>query len=185
MRLKRSLRSVGPRSAAPLILIVMRLGSHPKAHAGYRKWGWWDHHLAYDHRLVPEILDVVCPKCAAEATASRPDPGGAYSVACLRCAYRAKEVPYNALPPLFFRVAARGHVLWAWNRVHLQFLRDYLNAPHLTEAKASPYSEYIRRDWLVRRRAFVKAIDRLLVSRNRSIQRGRAASRLRSFHLQL
>jgi hypothetical protein len=112
-------------------------------------------------------------------------PRELFAVKCLSCVFRAAEVSFDTLPPLFYQGSARGSGLWAWNRDHLLFLRSYLHSPHSREGKKSWYSVYVRREWLLRRHSLVKAIDQFLLRHNRSLQRSAPHATVRCNALRL
>jgi hypothetical protein len=158
-------RSSG-RLTAPLKSNIMRLSLRSrKKHPGTSEWGWWARHLTYDHGHIPVNLDVQCPSCGQKAIARTTAANGRDSIFDLRCntCFAAKAaVPYAKLPPLFYRIAASGRELWAWNREHLAQLLSILEHPSDTKNRGSLTRSFVRREWLVHRRQFAKAIRRVL-----------------------
>jgi hypothetical protein len=136
----------------------------PKRHVGFRPWTADARHIIYEHDNTPHSLDVVCPRCGRLAFARNRDwvgsKQGSFEVRCSHCPLRQSQVPYQELPALFYRAAARGAELWAWNREHLLQLLSFLENPHLKGASA--HRAYVRRDWLIRRKSLAKAIRAML-----------------------
>lgn len=161
----------------PLNFDVMRQINQRKVHPASTSWDSWSHHLIYDHGYVPNSLGVSCPRCESEAVAKRAAPREPYSITCLSCPYRAVTIAFENLPPLFYKVAEPGTELWAWNREHLLFLRDYLKSPHSPLLRRDIYGPYVRREWLLKRRALVRAIGRRLLPYNHALQRTAASGR--------
>ena len=131
-----------------------------KVHPGFRGFHADAHHAVYEHDNTPHELHVTCPACARKAIARNSRwvnaKAGVFEVRCSSCLFRKSGFPYQELPPLFYRVGARGTELWAWNRSHLEELLSFLESPHARQS--SILRSYVRREWLLRRRALVKAI---------------------------
>ena len=106
------------------------------------------------HQFMEEIL-VVCPKCRRRAVVQRKDPErmdlfAPRQLTCQNCGMTkhwqkqgifgsgpdAAEDDYFHLP-LWLQSRCCGHVLWAYNARHLQFLRDYVGS-NLRERCRSP-----------------------------------------------
>lgn len=108
---------------------------HSRRQPQARARGWTLHagpnHSRYDHRQRPARLDVRCPRCAG-LTLATPIPGAhpaqqdmriasdtgplwnqPFALRCTACLYRASDVPYERLPPLFHQISVSGRSLWA------------------------------------------------------------------------
>jgi hypothetical protein len=133
----------------------------PKVHCGFRAFKADAHHAVYGHDNTPHQLHVVCPTCGSKAEARNSRwvhaKAGAFEVRCPACLYRRLGLAYSELPPLYYRVSVGRTELWAWNRDHLMELLSILNDPHVRGA--SIIRVYVRREWLIRRRALAKAIN--------------------------
>jgi hypothetical protein len=139
-----------------------------------------DSHARYDHRSRPTLIEVRCPGCGGRAVATEPCQEEGYvrvmeggcphwctaewKVVCSRCAYRDSGRSYSDLGELFYRVEARGVVLWAWNRGHLVMLHDLLSGRPVEHHRYAWFATYARRDWLKgsRKEALAKAVATLL-----------------------
>lgn len=133
----------------------------PKAHVGFRPWDHTSHHVVYEHDHTPLYLHLACPSCGKRATA-RGARFGTYELRCPKCLLRRTSVTYEDLPPLFYQVAVGVSTLWAWNRDHLVETRASLSAPHANKRAAPISRHYLHREWLLKRKAFCRAIDRVL-----------------------
>ena len=87
--------------------------------------------------FVEEIL-VVCPRCTKLAVVRVGPERNHARLTCSHCGLaRTKPVrqwsvgdpndPYFGIP-LWLQTAVRKHTLWAYNRLHLEFLRKYVEA---------------------------------------------------------
>ena len=112
---------------------------------------------------MPVQLHVVCPTCGRRAVARIGwSSDNAYEIRCSKCMFRRTGVEYSKLPPLFYRVAARGSELWAWNRDHLLDILKALEAPSAQKNRLPVARIFARREWLRHRTEFAKQIRREL-----------------------
>jgi hypothetical protein len=72
------------------------------------------------------------------------------------------HVRYSALPPLHFRVQARGRELWAWNRDHALEILQCLRNRNVGLRRKPLERFYLRKEWLRYREDFSIAIERRL-----------------------
>jgi hypothetical protein len=137
-------------------------------------------HVRYGHACRPRDLDVACPRCGARAQASKisernsPPIVGDLSpswnesdwiVVCTACPYRAADLGYERLPPLFWTTRVGDLEVWAWNRDHLVFLNKFLNGEPTDRDAYGWFGAYVPGVWQRQRARIVKAIrDRLLVA---------------------
>jgi hypothetical protein len=138
--------------------------NEPKNHIGYTKWDWHAHHIFYHHGFDPGYLHVRCSSCGKRATA-KGWLHGKYVVRCVTCISERNAVSYAQLPQLYYRVSIGTHELWAWNRDHLVEIRnDLLKINHGTKQKITKSRSrfFLRREWLLKRHSFAKAISRFL-----------------------
>jgi hypothetical protein len=84
-----------------------------------------------------------------------------WSIACLKCPFRSSGKGYLDIGEFFYRIDARGKVLWAWNREHLLMLFDLLSERPIKNDKYASFATYAEKDWLKgsRRKTFVKAFQ--------------------------
>lgn len=75
---------------------------------------------------------------------------------------RRSQVRYSALPPLHFRVNARGCELWAWNRDHALEILECLRKRSVGLRRKPLARFYLRKEWLRYREDFSVAIERIL-----------------------
>lgn len=113
---------------------------------------------------------VVCPRCAGRAElVFLPDPDDPsvrpYSrpprVVCSRCSYAEVRRSPGSVPdsapvdhftglPLWLQTPCAGHVLWAWNVWHLDFIERYVSAdlrertPDINTSLASRLPRWIK-----------------------------------------
>ena len=151
------------RRGRPLNSVVMQLRGAPKKHGAFRGGSGG----AHEHDQTPPQLHVVCPTCAKRAVArhrgwTNPQRGE-FEIRCPECLFRKSGVAYRDLPPLYYRVAARGSELWAWNREHLTQLLEILEAPSHRKNSLPIARLFVRREWLLRRKEMAKAIRRELL----------------------
>jgi len=157
---------------------VVRLNRRSrKIHPQSSQWGWWAHHATYDHIYVPPTLDVRCSSCGCKAVAKTSAPNGSeahFEVRCQSCPRIDVNVSYRCLPPLYYRVGVRGRELWAWNREHLTDLLSILENPSSRQNRGSSARSYVRREWLMHRAQFAKAIRQAIANpHNTSVNRTR------------
>lgn len=143
----------------------MRHMRRPKSHVGFCRWDASCRHGVYEHMHVPAVLHVVCPTCKRRASARCAQwvgtALGSLEVRCPHCMFRKAGYQRDGLQ-LFYRLQARGHELWAWNRQHLVELLSCLQARGASRHTLPFSRHYVRREWLIHRQAFAKAIARVL-----------------------
>ncbi len=110
--------------------------------------------MKFDKTYLADFInyvDVHCPQCEKHAVIKRGQEGSAPRFACLECGYmkewngrlgvhatgnmRLKNNVvhmYGATDPYFgyslwYQAACCGHILWAYNRQHLQFYGVYIS----------------------------------------------------------
>jgi hypothetical protein len=97
--------------------------------------------------------DVVCPRCkklahVAIVDATAPPLFAPRRLTCLSCGHVAEWLGsgvrswFSDEPrdwyfkrPFFYRIACCGHVLWVFNRRHLQFLKEFVSAKIRSRSK--------------------------------------------------
>lgn len=141
-----------------------------------------DNHIRYDHASRAKRLHVQCPKCNSRAEAYQPSQTSVgviahdctepwysedWSVVCERCFWRASDLAYSELPELYYQVAARGVVMWAWNRDHLTMLRLLLSGDDISGHRYEWFATYAQQEWLKQknRKHLLKATIRVLKDR--------------------
>jgi hypothetical protein len=134
----------------------------PKTHVGFEGWDWMSHHTHYGHVHVPDYRHVRCPTCNQRATVRCPSLLQHYEIRCPKCLLRKAEVSESKLPPLYYSVGVAARELWAWNREHLAELLEYLQSPGYSRRNKPLMRYFIRREWLLHRRQFAKAIEHRL-----------------------
>lgn len=150
----------------------MRLPTERKPRLSSRIGGG-SSHVRYDHKQRPTKIEVVCPKCGGCAVATEPayaqgtlvvgdlSPSWdkpVFQVRCTNCFLRLANQHYYQLSPPYHQVSVSGRTLWAWNREHLDMLRQMLEG---VDIKGHPYAffaTYIHRGWQQWRKKFVHAI---------------------------
>ena len=134
-------------------------------------------HVRYDHKQRPTQLDIVCPRCRGLAWAQmlvfdkrHLHTGDTsthwrqkFSVHCTACLYRAHELDYQSLGEPFHQISIMGKTLWAWNLQHLRMVRAVLAGESVAGHPYAYYATYIHRVWLLKRRQFLREIDRHLL----------------------
>lgn len=145
------------------------------------------------HLTRPDEIHVVCPKCGGRAVAHTParrhyparmvdlDRRGFsshWSVACLECPHRARNLAYEDIGGRYYRVEARGKELWAWNRDHLVMMLRHLEGRSISDHPYHPYQTFMRKEWVSRsnRTAFAKAIRKFLDDEPNAAHRSRRMS---------
>jgi DNA-directed RNA polymerase subunit RPC12/RpoP len=138
----------------------------PRPNCGYTAWDRDLHHTIFDHVCRPSMLHVKCIRCGTRAKAMLLSTyRDTYAVRCVQCSSIKPNVSYESLPPLYYRVSIGLTELWAWNREHLLLIYASLTRRNLgTKQKLSTARTrfYLRREWLLKRERFAKAIERFL-----------------------
>ena len=118
--------------------------------------------MHYGHVHVPAYRHVRCPSCTARATVRGPNLLQQYELRCPKCLARKGGLLQDQLPPLYYSISVATRELWAWNREHLAELLEYLRAPGYSRRNKPLMRYFVRREWLLHRRQFAKAIEHRL-----------------------
>ena len=136
-------------------------------------------HARYDHRCRARDLHVRCPRCHGRALATKDSEQGQsvliselagtwdvadWQVRCDSCPYRTSGLAFEALPALFYRLAAGGVELWAYNRDHLEMLGRFLEGRDVDHHPYGWLDTYAHKDWLTKknRSALARAVGAAL-----------------------
>jgi hypothetical protein len=141
--------------------------------------GGWTH-VRYAHASRPRDIEVACPRCSARARASKVSERNSppivgdlsptwnlsdWTVVCTACPYRAADLGYEGLPPLFWTTTVDDLEVWAWNRDHLVFLSKFLNGEAADHDEYAWFGAYVPGAWQRNRTRILKVIrDRLLAA---------------------
>ncbi len=145
------------------------------------------------HLTRPDEIHVVCPKCGGRAMARTParrhyafhmvdlDPRGFashWSVTCLECPHRARNLAYRDIGNRYYRVEVRGKELWAWNKDHLVMMLRFLEGQSISDHPYRLYRTFMRKEWISRsnRTVFAKAIRKFLNDEPKGPNRSRRMS---------
>jgi hypothetical protein len=101
-----------------------------------------------ERKSVPPRIDMRCPKCGARAAFRRdsdagldPDQGECQCDQCVSRFPHRLAWPHDA----YWRLAVRGHDLWAHNEQELRALLDYAAAGQRDLRRFPTHADFLRR----------------------------------------
>lgn len=118
------------------------------------------------------LMLVICPSCGEQADVwERNDE---VRLSCLHCGhmqmkesgtkYVGEPIDVHFGVPLFLQTGCCGHVLWAYNREHLNYIKDYIEAKIRTSEGRNRSLESRLPAWMKRkqnRKEVLRAIEKL------------------------
>ncbi len=115
---------------------------------------------------------VICPHCGGRADVM--EKGDEVRLSCLKCGHLqmkqtgtkyiggAFDVHFGL--PLYLQISCCGHVLWAYNREHLDYMKRYIEAMIRTSKGTNRSLESRLPEWMKRKQnrdEVLRAIERL------------------------